>query len=247
MSQTSQITKTLKRCLRAKGLTYRELADALKLSESSVKRLFSTQTFSLHRLEEICRFLGMSVYELSQIAAAHDDKGASELSEQQETALAAEPLLLSYFYLLLIGWTPNRIGRRLDLDEPGQQLCLTRLARLGLIDLMTGKKVRLLKDARIQWRAGGPIRSRYEQRVKNEFIDYPFDASEERLKLENSELTDASIKILLKRIDRLAEEFSELAELDRSVPHEQKRGFGMLLAARSWTFWNAIEKLPGTD
>lgn len=244
MSQTSQITKALKRCLRSQGLTYRDVAAALKLSESSVKRLFSEQTFSLQRLEEICRFLGMSIYELSQIAAVHDDNRARQLTEEQEQALAADTVLLSYFYLLLIGWKPHRIGKRLDLDEPGQQLCLTRLARLGLIDLMPRKKVRLLTDARIQWRAGGPIRSRYEKRVKSEFINYGFNSADDKLKLENSELTEASIKILLKRIDRLAEEFSELAELDRSIPHEQKRGFGMLLAARPWTFWNAIEKLP---
>lgn len=244
MSQTGQITTSLKRCLRSQGLTYRDLAKALNLSESSVKRLFSEQTFSLHRLEEICRFLGMSIYELSQIAAVHDNNRTSQLSEQQEQALAADPPLLAYFYLLLIGWKPHRIGRRLDLDEPGQQRCLTRLARLGLIDLMPRKQVRLLTDARIQWRAGGPIRRRYEKQVKNEFIDYYFSGADESLKLENSELTDASIKILMKRIERLAEEFSELAELDRSIPHEQKRGFGMLLAARPWTFWNAIEKLP---
>lgn len=244
MSQTRQITKTLKRCLRSQGLTYRDVADALSLSESSVKRLFSQETFSLQRLEEICRFLDMSIYELSRLASAHDDGRGNQLSDEQEEALAADPLLLSYFYLILTGWKPHRIGKRLGLDEPGQQRCLTRLARLGLIDLMPRKQVRLLTDARIHWRANGPIRTRYESRVKREFIDFGFKGSDEVLRLENSELSDASIKVLLRRTGRLAEEFSELAELDRSLPHEQKRGFGLLLGARPWTFWNTIGNLP---
>ena len=53
MSQTDQILTALKKCLRAKGLTYRDVAAALELSEASVKRLFSEQSFSLKRLEEI--------------------------------------------------------------------------------------------------------------------------------------------------------------------------------------------------
>ncbi len=244
MSQTGQITRTLKRCLRSQGLTYRDLADGLNLSESSVKRLFSERTFSLQRLEEICRFLDMSIYELSRLAAAHDHGRVNQLSVEQEEALAGDPVLLSYFYLLLTGWKPRRIARRLGLDEPGQQRCLTRLARLELIDLMPRKRVRLLTDSRIQWRANGPIRARYESRVKREFIDFDFNGTDEVLNLENSELSEASIKVLLRRIARLAEEFSELAELDRSLAHEQKRGFGLMLAARPWTFWNSIGNLP---
>ncbi len=244
MSQTSQMTGALKRCLRAKGLTYRDVAQALGLSESSVKRLFSEQTFTLQRFEEICRFLGMSVFDLSRLAAAQDQDRANELSAEQEEALAADPLLLSYFYLLLIGWKAHRIGKRLKLDEAGQQRCLTRLARLELIDLMPRKQVRLLTDPRIKWRASGPIRARYEGLVTREFIDFGFAGSDEILSLENSELSDASIKVLLRHIGRLADEFSELAELDRNLPHDQKRGFGLLIAARPWTFWNVIGNLP---
>lgn len=243
MSQTSQITTALKRCLRSQGLTYLDLAQALELSESSIKRLFSEQTFSLQRLEEICRFLGMSIFELSRLASSQDEDPANQLSDEQEQALAADPLMLSYFYLLLIGWKPHRIGKRLDLDEPSHQLCLTGLARLKLIDLRPRKQVRLLTDARVRWRPNGPIRRRYEERVKREFIDCKFASEFETIRLENSELSEASIRVVLKRIDKLVQEYSELADLDRSLPHEEKRGFGVLLAVRPWTFWNAIGDL----
>lgn len=244
MSQTTHLVDTLKRCLRAKGLTYCDLADALGLSESSIKRLFSEKTFSLQRFEEVCRYLDMSVYDLARLAATHDDRRVDLLTDEQETALAEDPVLLTFYYLLLIGWKPRRIAKRLKLDEPGQTLCLTRLDRLKLIELMPRNRVRLLTDSRISWSVTGPVRRRYESQVKREFVGVAFDDADEKLTLEVNELSDASIKVLLRRIDGLVEEFTELAEIDRGLPREQKHSFGLLLAAREWTFWNIVGELP---
>lgn len=244
MSQTHLLTKALKRCLRTRGLTYRDVASALGLSESSIKRLFSEQTFTLQRLEEICHLLEMSMFDLLRVAAADDDHHSNELDLAHEQALADDPTLLAYFYLLLIGWQPQRIARRLDLDEAGQRACLTRLTALRLIETLPRNRVRLLTDSRIKWRPGGPIRSRYERHAKREFVDHEFAGPDETLALENAELSPASIKVLRRKIARLVEEFAELSELDRSLPHEDKRGFGLLIGARAWTFWNTVGNLP---
>ena len=67
MTQTAELLNTLKKCLKAKGLNYRDLARRSNLSEASIKRLFSEQSFSLRRLEEVCRFLDMSIYDLARM------------------------------------------------------------------------------------------------------------------------------------------------------------------------------------
>ena len=51
MTQTARLLETLKHYLKIQGITYRILAQRLKLSESSVKRLFSDQSLSLKHLE----------------------------------------------------------------------------------------------------------------------------------------------------------------------------------------------------
>lgn len=241
MSQTSHMLDTLKRCLRAKGLNYRDVAEALDLSESSIKRLFSEKTFSLQRLEDVCRYLEMSIYDLARMAATRDDQRHDELSDEQEQALADDPILMSYFYLLLVGWSVPRIGRRLALNQVGQNRYLTRLDRLRLIELQPRNRARLLTDSRIRWNPKGPVRRRYEQRVKDEFVAHRFDTAHDTIKLESAELSDASIMVLQRRIDRFAEEFAELTEIDRSLPADQKRGFGILIGARPWTFWNIVD------
>ena len=50
MSQTRELIKTLKTALKAQGKTYADVAVELGLTEASVKRLFSQQSFSLSRL-----------------------------------------------------------------------------------------------------------------------------------------------------------------------------------------------------
>ncbi|MEO1201511.1 MAG: helix-turn-helix transcriptional regulator [Pseudomonadota bacterium] len=240
MTQTGRLLSALKQCLRARGLTYRDLAAELGLSESSVKRLFSEQTFSLQRLEDVCRVLDMTIYELSRLAAAGSGATNDELSQAQEEALAEDPRLLAFFYLLTIGWKAHRIRRRLAIDERNEVRCLSRLQRLGLIEVMPRKRVRLLTDTRIRWSAAGPIRRRYENRVKHDFVDYAFDAADDALNLEYSELSEASITLLRRRIEQLAAGFQELAEVDRHLPPEEKRGFAVLLAARQWTFWDSV-------
>ena len=69
MNEISQLIKTLKRRLKIQGMTYRELAAALNLSEASVKRLFASERFTLDRIVEIANLLGYTLAELAQEAA----------------------------------------------------------------------------------------------------------------------------------------------------------------------------------
>ena len=52
----------------------------------------------------------------------------------------------------------------------------------------------------------------------------------------SAELCQASFNVLLRRIERLAAEFRDVAELDRALPPKDKRSVAMLLAVRPWVF-----------
>ena len=49
MAQTTAIIDVLKKLLKEQGVTYLQVAQALGLSEASVKRLFAERQFSLQR------------------------------------------------------------------------------------------------------------------------------------------------------------------------------------------------------
>lgn len=240
MSQTRQWINTLKRCLKARGITYREVANALDLSEASIKRLFSEGTFSLHRLEQVCRLADMSFSDLARLNDLKYQERLTVLTSSQEHALAADAILLSYFYLLLNGWKIGRIAKRFNLDKPRQIRLLIKLDRLGLIELQPGNRVRLLTARRIQWRRDGPVRRLYEREVKQAFLQDRFADETAHFGFESAELAPESARLIRRRLQRLGREFDELAEMDVNLGAGEKRGYGLMLALRPWAYWNII-------
>ena len=128
----AELTAALKDCLRARGITYAELARRLRLSEASVKRVFSARTFTLQRLQAICSVLGIDFYELARLAHAHD-RSDGRLGIEQERALAAQPKLLVLFLLLLNGWRRAQIVADYAFSRRECARLLAELERLDLV------------------------------------------------------------------------------------------------------------------
>lgn len=240
MSQTNQWIDTLKRCLKARGITYKEVAAALDLSEASIKRLFSERSFSMQRLEQICRLMDMSFSDLARLNDLKYQDRLTTLSDSQEAALADDAILLSYFYLLLNGWKISRIAQRFELDKPRQIRLLAKLDRIGLIELQPRNRVRLLTARRIQWRRGGPVRRLYEREVKQAFLKDRFTEGVAHFGFESAELAPESARLIERRLTRVSREFDELAELDQNLEPTEKRGYGLMVALRPWAYWNIV-------
>ena len=66
--ESKLLVSALKRCLKMKGVTYKDLAKLMNLSESSVKRLFASNNLSLQRFEQGCEILGLSSFDLGNLA-----------------------------------------------------------------------------------------------------------------------------------------------------------------------------------
>ena len=241
MTQTAELLGTLKKCLKAKGISYRELAAALNLSEASIKRLFSEQSFSLRRLEEVCRFLDMTVYDLARMTRLTPEDEATRLTLEQEEGLAEDLPALTYFYLLLTGRTAEKIAREFGLTDSQQNTLLVRLSRLKLVELYPNNSGRLLTHRRIDWRRDGPIRRQYQQQVQQAFFDTSFGARNESFRFLTGELSGASISVLERMFNRLERDFEELTELDIHVQNSKKKAYGLMIGFRPWTFWQILK------
>ncbi|MGH8531855.1 MAG: helix-turn-helix domain-containing protein [Gammaproteobacteria bacterium] len=235
MNQLGAITGTLKKLLKARGITYQELGRKLRLSEASVKRLFSKGSFTVKRLEDICQALDVDFYELARLCRNQAD-AVQVLYLDQETGLAEEPKLLMLFHLLLSDWSAEDICREYELSRAEAVKLLNRLERLNLIETRHGTEVRLLTSRRIAWRRGGPVRNRFEAQVRNEYFDSRFANEDEILRFEAREISRASLAVMQRKIERLAAEFLELAELDLNLPPTEKISVGLVLAIRPWVF-----------
>src|SRR4026208_200967 len=68
MRTASRFVEALKKSVRARGLTYAELARRLSLSEASVKRMFSRGTFTLARIEEVLAAVDLDLYDVARLS-----------------------------------------------------------------------------------------------------------------------------------------------------------------------------------
>ncbi len=231
MTGTRELTAALKRCLKSRGMTYAALARELQLSEASVKRLFAGGGFTLTRVEQICRVLEIDLYDLARLAHG-EEAVANELTVEQEQALARDPRLLVVFHLLLNDWRPAQICAEYDLSMAESTRLLVALDRLQLIHLLPGSEVRLRTTRQLSWRRDGPIRRAYQASVLGEFFASSFAGSGELLRFEAQELSSASRAVIRRKLERLAREFSELAEIDAALPSQERESVGLVLALR---------------
>jgi DNA-binding Xre family transcriptional regulator len=233
MSQASQLVDLVKQALRDRGRTYADLARNLGVSESSVKRLFSKKKLSLERLEEICDHLDLEIVDLLEMARS--EGRMTELSEEQERALVADARLLLVGLLTLSNWHAADIVRSYRLSEADVVKLLTKLDRLGIIDLLPGNRVKLKLARNFSWRKKGPLQEFFEGRVQKQFFESSFHGEGELRFVVHASLSKHSNALLQQRMRKLAEEFDALAEEDgRSVDRRGQSGTTMVVAIRPW-------------
>jgi AraC-like DNA-binding protein len=235
MRLAQRFVDALKKCLRARGMTYAALARELRLSEASVKRMFSRGTFTLTRIEDILGVLELDLVEVARMTRGAEDQ-ATELSLDQETLLASDERLLSVFWLLLNGWRFQGIVDDFEITRTELTLALAKFDRARLIGWDAGERVRLRVARDFVWRAGGPVKKAYGRRVTEDFLRSRFGGPLELLRFEARELSPASAAILRRRLERVAAEFNELAEVDSTLPARRREGVALLVACRPWTF-----------
>ena len=233
MSQTVQLITTLKRQLKAHGVTYAQVAIHLKKSEATIKRQFSQQNFSLRTLESICDLIELDVAELAQ-AAEDAESGLRQLSVAQETDIIADPRRLLIAACVLNHWTLAQIVTIYRIRKAECIKHLLQLDRLGLIRLMPENRVKLRIARDFTWLPDGPIHRFFRDHAQTDFLNARFGGPGEVLRFRHAMLTPSANARFQQRLHRLLQEFSELHEDCLASPVEARYGTSLLVAMRPW-------------
>lgn len=236
MGETHALIKSLKHCLKVRNISYQDIAEYLSISESSVKRTFADESFTMGRLERICALLDMSIYDLSKMTFIESECRPRILTIEQEEALAKDEDLFVCFHLVINGFCFKDIIDSYEWSAIRVIKLLTTLDKLKLIELLPDNKIRVLTAHIIQWQKNGPVRKVYESTVREEFLKAPFLAKNALLSFETMELSPESVSIINRKIEQLLKQIDELAEADMSLPIHLKSAYGVLIAIRSWVF-----------
>lgn len=233
MAQADDLIELLKGELRRKGITYAQVARELGLSESTIKRVFASSSFSLKRLEQVCQLAGLELDDLIVLAEEHR-KNVERLSEEQEEILVSDRKLLLVAFLLINHWTVDQIREVYEIDELEAVQLLARLDRLKIIDLQPENKVRVRLSRTFSWRRNGPIQKLFESQVQNEFFQSSFDGPGELRLVLNGMISARSIASMHQKLHRMVTEFEQCVREDRKSVSVERQGTTLVLAIRPW-------------
>lgn len=233
MTQTLQLVTVLKQHLKAAGLTYRDVAGALGLSEPSIKRLLTTGRLTVERLALLCELLGLTMAELLQEADASAPR-LRTLTPAQEAQLVSNQGLLLVAVCVLNQWPLDNIVATYRLSKAECIKHLLVLERMGLAHLKPGNRIRLLVARDFDWLPDGPIRQFFLREGLPDFMASQFGQADETFDFTHGMLTQAAYAQLQAEMHRLRGRLAVLHNESLGAPLAEKRGTALLLAMRVW-------------
>ncbi len=226
-SEIAPLLKTLKGVLKARGLLYHDVAVALRVSETTVKRYLTGHSLSLTILERLCRLVDLRMSDLVALAR----EGEPELpclTHADEEKLAREPLLASLFYMIAQGHTPQSLQRDFGIDEAAMTLYLTKLDKWGLIQLFPFNRIRLRVSPLLRIERGGPLVKSLRANLLEDMFR-KFDVASEDWGFSFAKLSPASMQRARDLIMDFMLTLAKIAESDRDLPSDKADWHGMFL------------------
>lgn len=226
------VFEALKAHLRARGMTYKDIAHALSLSEPTIKRIFSDRDCTLRRLDQICGVIGVDLQEISR-GASTQARLINQLTRDQEEEIVGDIPLFVVAVCTMQSLRLEDIVATYRLSEAQCIRLLVRLDRIGLIELLPSNRYRTLVAKTFKWLPDGPI-MRWTKARAADYFDHLFTGPGEMLRVVNVRLSHASRVALLARLEQVALEYSEQHNTDAWLPMDQRQPLSLCLAVRPW-------------
>jgi DNA-binding Xre family transcriptional regulator len=235
MSTTTDLVIALKKELKAAQMTYADLAVALGMAESSVKRMLAKGDMPLSRIDAICRALTLDFADLTRTVADNQPL-LTQLTQVQESAVVADKKLLLVAISVLSHWTLEQIVGSYRLSEAECIQALAQLDRIGIIELRPLNRYRLKLAKTFRWRPHGPVMTFFREHALLDYFSGGFDGNDEGLMLVHGSISRSLAPAFLERMQRVALDFSRQHLADQKVPEDEREGYTLLLAIRRWEF-----------
>jgi transcriptional regulator with XRE-family HTH domain len=216
LSATHDLITALKQELKAAHMTYADLARAMGMAESSVKRMLAKGDMSLSRIDAICQALKLDFAELARRVAD------------------AQPLLVAI--CVLSQWTPEQVTTRYRLSDAECVKYLAQLDRIGIIELRPMNRYQLKLAKTFRWRPHGPVMNYFREHALLDYFSGGFDDAGEGLLLVHGSVSRTLAPVFMERLQRVAQDFAQQHQTDQKLAEGDREGYTLVLAMRSWEF-----------
>jgi transcriptional regulator with XRE-family HTH domain len=233
MSETNQLIAAIKKQLKSQGLTYRDLAQKLQISEPSVKRILASSRMTVDRLVQISNILGFTLEELSKEANTLQPR-LNTLTEKQEKEIVSDAKLLMIAVCALNHWTMEEIVAIYNISKSECIKYLLKLDSLRIVELLPNNRIRIIVARDFDWLPFGPIRKYFKERGMQDFLGSDFSGENESMNFVHGMFTDQAFAQIQDEMRKFRKRFADLHEESLSAPLNKRSGIGFMMALRRW-------------
>jgi transcriptional regulator with XRE-family HTH domain len=206
------IVGTIKRTLKARKMTYSELAKLVGMSESGVKKMFAAKDGSLGRVCSICEALGLTLRDVLDMDTRWQSQ-IMEFTEDQETYLLEDEEALKVFFLIAYdGLSIGETRTKLKLSNARMNQILRKLDKLNIIRWLPYDHANTRRDGIVLWKNKGKfvefIKEKWSKTLLAEALnDSQSSEHHDHFMLSYLKLTDSSLDDFRQALRRLLEEY----------------------------------------
>jgi len=151
----TEILVVLKRVMKSKKITYSKLAMKLGMSESGIKKIFSSRDCSLNKLSEICTVLELKFEDVLALIE-------SPSVETKELGLAEQTYFLKHYECFKLFWllvydqmALEEIQIKLNIKKAKLYQYLKKLEEFSLIEWLPNDRVKPINSTYVLWKNKG--------------------------------------------------------------------------------------------
>jgi transcriptional regulator with XRE-family HTH domain len=171
----------LKMHLKARGMTYADVARGLRISEPTVKRIFAQRNCDLKRLQALCEFIQVDLAELAR-GLPRQDRLIHRMTHVQEEELMADPRLFIVAVCAIHQMRVEEITALYDIEPAECVALLLRLEKIGILELHENNRIRLRLARTFAWIPDGPI-MQYAKSQCTDFFNYSFSGAGQLMRM----------------------------------------------------------------
>ena len=233
MSTTADLILALKKELKAAQMTYADLAQALGMAESSVKRMLAKGDMPLSRIDEICRALHLDFADLARNVA--DSRPLLQsITREQETAVVSDRKLLLSAICVLSQWTLEQIVATYRISETEAIGYFAQLDRIGIIELRPANRYKLRLAKTFRWQTNGPVMDFFRENAVLDYFGGTFSGDDEAMLLVHGSIAPSLAPSFVERMQRIGQDFSQQHLQDQRLGQDKIEGYTLVLGMRKW-------------
>ncbi|WP_227285733.1 helix-turn-helix transcriptional regulator [Boseongicola sp. H5] len=230
--------EVLKQALRARQMTYGDLAARMSLSEPTIKRIFASGDAKMSRIMDICDALDLPFEDIVATAKRTIVRPV-QLTAEMEAGLAQDPSLFFLFILLHDGMAEAPIREEFGLSRNALFILGRKLERLGLAEVHAEGRIRLTLAHPVKFRRNGPLH-RTLRDLNLAFVRKVFDqrdGEQSGYLTQSRRISRQTARQVMADLRNLNQQLSEMARQDQlTVPAQDLQTYKLCVAWSEMSF-----------